>query len=85
MNSERTNITSSGSLIISDLEISDRGLYTCVAFSRTGKTTWSAFLKLDSPTNPNIKFYRAPETQAFPSAPGNFIYYTYYWENLFNI
>lgn len=50
--------------------LSDQGLYTCVASSRSGKSTWSGFLKLDLPTNPNIKFYRAPETPAFPSSPG---------------
>lgn len=71
INSQRTNITESGSLVISDLnKMTDQGLYTCVASSKTGKSTWSAFLKLDSPTNPNIKFFRAPEPQSFPSAPG---------------
>lgn len=69
--SERVNITESGSLVISDLDrLTDQGLYTCVASSRSGKSTWSGFLRLDSPTNPNIKFYRAPESAAFPSAPG---------------
>lgn len=71
INSERVNLTESGSLVISDLDKNvDQGLYTCVASSRGGKSTWSAYLKLDSPTNPNIKFYRAPEPAAFPSAPG---------------
>lgn len=69
--SERINITDSGSLTIVDLDKNlDQGLYTCVASSRSGKSTWSGYLKLDYPTNPNIKFYRAPESQAFPSAPG---------------
>lgn len=71
VHSERINITEQGSLIISDLDKnSDQGLYTCVASSRSGKSTWSGFLKLDLPTNPNIKFYRAPEVPAFPSSPG---------------
>lgn len=69
--SERINVTEQGSLMISDLDKNtDQGLYTCVASSRSGKSTWSGFLKLDIPTNPNIKFFRAPEIQSFPSAPG---------------
>jgi roundabout, axon guidance receptor 2 len=69
--SERINVTEGGSLSILDLDKNtDQGLYTCVASSRSGKSTWSGYLKLDFPTNPNIKFYRAPESSAFPSAPG---------------
>lgn len=48
----------------------DSGHYTCVALSKTGKSTWSGSLKLESPTNPNIKFYRAPEASTFPGQPG---------------
>ncbi|XP_055589407.1 protein sax-3 [Uranotaenia lowii] len=71
MNSDRINTTENGTLVIQNLDKStDQGLYTCVASSRSGKATWSAFLKLENPTNPNIKFYRAPEPSAFPSAPG---------------
>lgn len=71
VNSDRINISDSGNLIIIDLDRNvDQGLYTCVASSRSGKSTWSGYLKLDYPTNPNIKFYRAPESPAFPSAPG---------------
>ncbi|XP_055637458.1 roundabout homolog 2-like [Toxorhynchites rutilus septentrionalis] len=71
LTSARINITDSGTLTISDLlKNDDSGLYTCVASSKTGKSTWSAVLKLDSPTNPNIKFYRAPESSTFPGPPG---------------
>ncbi|KAL7041295.1 hypothetical protein ACKWTF_000713 [Chironomus riparius] len=71
VNSDRINISDTGNLIIIDLDKNvDQGLYTCVASSRSGKSTWSGYLKLDYPTNPNIKFYRAPESPAFPSAPG---------------
>lgn len=67
----RVNITDSGTLTIADLNKNDdSGLYTCVASSKTGKSTWSASLRLDSPTNPNIKFYRAPEASTFPGPPG---------------
>ncbi|ETN61240.1 hypothetical protein AND_007106 [Anopheles darlingi] len=67
----KTNISESGTLTISDLsKDDDSGLYTCVASSKTGKTTWSALLRLDAPTNPNIKFYRAPEASTYPGPPG---------------
>lgn len=69
--SHKVNVTESGTLTISDLERSlDQGLYTCVASSRNGKSTWSGYLRLELPTNPNIKFYRAPEASSFPTAPG---------------
>ncbi|XP_055539086.1 roundabout homolog 2-like [Wyeomyia smithii] len=71
LTSARINITDSGTLTISDLNRNDdNGLYTCVASSKTGKSTWSASLRLDVPTNPNIKFYRAPEASTFPGPPG---------------
>lgn len=67
----KVNITSAGDLIISDLDRKeDQGLYTCVASSRTGKSTWSGYLRIEVPTNPNIKFYRAPDHSKCPSAPG---------------
>lgn len=68
---ERLNLSQSGTLTISELnKDKDAGLYTCVASTRTGKSTWSAFLKLELPTNPNIRFYRAPEASTFPGQPG---------------
>ncbi|XP_054083127.1 roundabout homolog 2 [Zeugodacus cucurbitae] len=67
----KVNITAAGDLIISDLDRKeDQGLYTCVASSRTGKSTWSGYLRIEVPTNPNIKFYRAPEQTKCPNAPG---------------
>ncbi|XP_037958972.1 protein sax-3 [Teleopsis dalmanni] len=67
----KINITTAGDLIISDLDRKeDQGLYTCVASSRTGKSTWSGYLRIEVPTNPNIKFYRAPEQSKCPTAPG---------------
>ncbi|XP_063222076.1 roundabout homolog 2-like [Bacillus rossius redtenbacheri] len=65
----RHNVTQAGLLRIADLEKQDRGLYTCVASSRTGKSTWSATLRLELPTNPNIHFFRAPEPAMYPGAP----------------
>ncbi|ALC37946.1 robo3 [Drosophila busckii] len=69
--SAKLNITAAGDLIISDLDRQqDQGLYTCVASSRAGKSTWSGFLRIELPTNPNIKFYRAPDQSKCPTAPG---------------
>lgn len=66
----RINLTESGILTISDLnKDTDQGLYTCVASSRSGKSTWSGYLRLEPPTNPNIKFFRAPEPEKIPSPP----------------
>lgn len=68
--SNRINLTESGQLTISDLhKDTDQGLYTCVASSRSGKSTWSGFLRLEIPTNPNIKFFRAPELAKIPGPP----------------
>lgn len=68
--SNKINITEAGLLTIVDLDKdTDQGLYTCVASSRSGKSTWSGFLRLEIPTNPNIKFFRAPEISKMPSAP----------------
>lgn len=69
--SARVNMSASGTLTLTDLHRDqDQGLYTCVASSRAGKSTWSAYLKLEVPTNPNIKFFRAPEATTYPSQPG---------------
>ncbi|KAK9503659.1 hypothetical protein O3M35_010174 [Rhynocoris fuscipes] len=65
----RINISETGTLQINDLVKSDSGLYTCVASSRSGKATWSAYLRLESPTNPNIAFFRSPEPSTFPGPP----------------
>ncbi|XP_058056254.1 protein sax-3 [Anopheles bellator] len=71
VSSDRIHMTENGTLLIRELEKStDQGLYTCVASSRSGKSTWSAYLRLELATNPNVNFYRAPEPSAFPSAPG---------------
>ncbi|GLH09012.1 Neuroglian [Gryllus bimaculatus] len=67
--SPRVNVSDSGLLQINDLEKRDGGLYTCVASSRSGKATWTAALRLEQPTNPNIHFFRAPEPSTFPGAP----------------
>jgi len=68
---ERRNLSDAGALTISDLQRhEDEGLYTCVASNRNGKSSWSGYLRLDTPTNPNIKFFRAPELSTYPGPPG---------------
>lgn len=68
---EQRNLSESGALTIVDLQKTrDEGLYTCVATNRNGKSSSSGYLRLDSPTNPNIKFYRAPELSTHPGPPG---------------
>lgn len=52
-----------------DLEKSDNGVYTCIATSQNGRAIWSANLRLESPTNPNIGFFRSPEPQTYPGPP----------------
>ncbi|KAG5676557.1 hypothetical protein PVAND_006381 [Polypedilum vanderplanki] len=69
--SDKITIDDNGLLTITELNKNDdTGLYTCVASSKSGKSTWSGFLKLENPTNPNIKFFRAPESSTFPGQPG---------------
>lgn len=66
----RIEVSDSGTLQIARLEKGDAGLYTCVASSRVGKATWSGRLIVDTPTNPNINFFRAPDAQMLPGPPG---------------
>lgn len=72
VSNEHFNISSEdGSLTINELRKNvDEGLYTCVVSNKNGKSSWSGYLKIDLPTNPNIKFYRAPEISFYPSVPG---------------
>ncbi|XP_070489904.1 protein sax-3-like [Chironomus tepperi] len=69
--SDKISIEDNGLLTITELNKNDdTGLYTCVASSKSGKSTWSGFLRIEVPTNPNIKFYRAPEPSTLPGQPG---------------
>jgi roundabout, axon guidance receptor 2 len=68
---DKITIEENGLLTITDLNKNDdTALYTCVASSKSGKSTWSGFLRIENPTNPNIKFYRAPEPSTLPGQPG---------------
>uniref|UniRef100_A0A0N5AAJ1 Down syndrome cell adhesion molecule-like protein Dscam2 n=1 Tax=Syphacia muris TaxID=451379 RepID=A0A0N5AAJ1_9BILA len=66
----RFNQSSTGSLRISELRLSDSGIYTCQARSRDGETTWTASLVVQSPDSAPFAANRMPDTAAFPSAPG---------------
>ncbi|KAI5641931.1 immunoglobulin domain-containing protein [Phthorimaea operculella] len=65
----RRNVSNDGTLILRDLDKSDSGTYTCVASSHHGKYVWSGVLLVDSPTNPNIHFFRAADSSALPGPP----------------
>ncbi|KRT83579.1 Immunoglobulin, partial [Oryctes borbonicus] len=67
--SEKVNMTAKGKLIIAQLDKNDSGRYTCVASSRGGKATWSGFLRVENPKNPNINFFKAPEPVMLPGPP----------------
>lgn len=68
--SSKINISENGTLTIKDLARDDTGIYTCVASSKNGKYVWSAMLKVDSPTNPSINFFRGPDSSSLPGSPG---------------
>lgn len=68
--SYKVNISESGTLTIKNLGKEDSGIYTCVASSKNGKYVWSATLRVDSPTNPNINFFRGPDLSSLPGSPG---------------
>uniref|UniRef100_A0A8D8UA12 Roundabout homolog 1 n=1 Tax=Cacopsylla melanoneura TaxID=428564 RepID=A0A8D8UA12_9HEMI len=65
----RVNVTREGSLVLTDVTKEESGSYTCVASSPRGTASWTAYLRFESPTNPNIGFFRAPEPSSYPGAP----------------
>ncbi|XP_064595276.1 roundabout homolog 1-like isoform X2 [Liolophura sinensis] len=65
----RITILDSGSLQISDLRISDSGIYACKAMSETGEALQKASLVVAVPSNPSTMFHRIPDPGSFPNAP----------------
>ena len=66
----RLTILASGSLRIEDLQPDDCGLYVCSAGDGVRKSSWAASLAVESPTNPNVAFNRAPaDPLALPGSP----------------
>lgn len=54
-----------GTLFIDDLHTNDSGLYTCIASSESGNTSWSAYLTVSS----GASFHRTPDMSALPQNP----------------
>ncbi|KAK2711523.1 protein sax-3-like [Artemia franciscana] len=66
----RFGITESGALRIEDLRQNDAGTYTCIARNSGGETSWSSTLSIESPTNPNVVFFRSTnDPLALPGSP----------------
>ncbi|XP_074027541.1 roundabout 3 [Leptinotarsa decemlineata] len=67
--SHRINMSNPNHLELYNLQKEDSGPYTCVASSRGGKATWTGYLLVENPKNPNINFFKAPEPVMLPGPP----------------
>ena len=55
---------------ISELSLSDSGLYTCQARSISGQAVWSAALRVADPkVEPNFEIRSMPYLSQFPASP----------------
>lgn len=61
----RITMANNGTLFIDDLQSSDSGLYTCIASSESGNTSWSATLSVSSSTS----LHQTPDMSALPQNP----------------
>lgn len=61
----RFTISNNGTLLIDNLQHSDSGLYTCIASSESGNTSWSATLTVSSTTT----IHKTPDISALPQNP----------------
>ncbi|XP_030076904.1 roundabout homolog 3 [Microcaecilia unicolor] len=59
-NDPRVGLLGDGSLQITNLQLTDSGLYMCIAISSTGETTWSGYLKVQdvSPTKQGMDLWQ---------------------------
>ncbi|XP_043928375.1 roundabout homolog 2 isoform X18 [Protopterus annectens] len=66
----RISLKDQGNLQIKNLRASDSGIYTCVATSSSGETSWSAFLEVqESPGVTVSKIYDSCDLPGPPSKP----------------
>ncbi|XP_070551340.1 roundabout homolog 1-like isoform X4 [Ptychodera flava] len=66
----RISLSDPGTLQITDLRLSDTGLYTCIASSESGETIWSAGLTVVDLSEPTmVVIHRTPEPSTFPGQP----------------
>nr|XP_056716013.1 roundabout homolog 3 isoform X13 [Euleptes europaea] len=63
----RVSLLDNGTLQITNLQVSDSGLYVCVATSSTGETTWSGFLAVQE--NGADLQTQVPEPSLLPGPP----------------
>uniref|UniRef100_A0A8D0G6Z4 Roundabout guidance receptor 3 n=1 Tax=Sphenodon punctatus TaxID=8508 RepID=A0A8D0G6Z4_SPHPU len=63
----RISLLDNGTLQITNLQVSDSGLYVCVATSSTGETTWSGFLMVQE--NGADLHVQLPEPSLLPGPP----------------
>lgn len=61
----RITMASNGTLIIENLQSDDSGLYTCIASSESGNTSWSAAVTVSSSTT----LHRTSDISALPQNP----------------
>lgn len=61
----RITMSANGTLAVDELQTGDSGLYTCIASSESGNTSWSATLSVSASTT----LHRTPDMQALPQNP----------------
>nr|XP_032835080.1 roundabout homolog 2-like isoform X4 [Petromyzon marinus] len=66
LGSARLGLQSGGTLSIKDVQLMDAGLYTCVAVSPSGETTWSAFMDVQENGVPSQPQPPEPSSLAAP-------------------
>eukprot|EP00079_Xenopus_tropicalis_P027964 XP_012822435.1 PREDICTED: roundabout homolog 3 isoform X2 [Xenopus tropicalis] len=66
----RIGVLDSGNLQITHLQVTDSGVYTCVATSSTGETTWSGFVEVQEKGSPiHVQLSEPSLVPGSPSKP----------------